>query len=693
MINLKTYFPLINNGEFPPSSTFNNTQIYKTLKGFAPLTVSLSGFNRNILAVDSWAWNVSGGYDVNYTSENIIHTFNDDGVYYVKLSGTNVYGTYTQSFVVSAFPVKYYCVVNNYDLVDTGIYYGNYIILNNTVSNFNVYLKGINGLQVSNVYDLNNFNNCKITFTNTNEITSSQNEIFIKNSVTLSASDNNVYTFYYFNTGYGGSPILGISEQSFSLSAIQNFPICPTQTPTPSITPTYTPTPTQTPTKTQTPTVTRTPTKTPTRTQTPTVTKTPTNTPTKTVTNTITPSRSPTRTPLESRCPTPTPTPTQTNTSTSTPTPTPEPSLFWDIWDIDDPYGKTISNFYIKYNTGSYDISWGDGAVEDILNDVNVQHTYISPYILWDIDNPFGKTILEFNIKYNTGSYDISWGDDVVEDILNDVNVQHTYMYLTPSPTVTTTQTPTPTPTPTIPCPQNVPPSVFYNTPPTNKTLYWGTGFDFGVVAQNAGTASTNEVLIIRNYGNVVNNESYSGGYSYYANSFANKNISLTFGLSSEFFNDKNGFIIEFYALKKNTLQKSYPTIFSVGFDYYNHSNWGVHPQHNTYTLTWDFNTSSLNYGSFIKGDICERTDEVYSKNWNSGINVWDKITYFYDNVEKYGYVYVNDILKHHFYQILTWYVEPSVDKVLIDFFQHFPYSDNEGTEAYIDDISFYILD
>jgi len=381
MIGLKTYFPLINNGEFSPSSTFNNTQQFKTLKGFAPLTISLSGFNRNILAVDSWAWNVSGGYDVDYTSENIVHTFNNDGIYYVKLSGTNVYGTYTQFFVVSAFPVKYHCVVNNYDLVDTSVYYGNYIIVNNTVSNFNVYLKGINGLQVSNVYDLNNFNNCKISFTNTNQITSSQNELFVNNNVTLSASDNNVYTFYYFNTGYGGSPILGISEQSFSLSAIKNFPICPTQTPTPSITPTYTPTPSITPTKTQTPTVTRTPTKTPKPTQTPTITRSPSNTPTKTATPTITPSISPTRTPLESRCPTPTPTP--TNTPTNTPTLLQTSTLIWTGLGSDNNW-STSSNWNIR--------------VPKPFDELQFGFNRLTPFNNLTIDAPYN------GIKFNTGA-------------------------------------------------------------------------------------------------------------------------------------------------------------------------------------------------------------------------------------------------------------------------------------------------
>jgi hypothetical protein len=68
------------------------------------------------------------------------------------------------------------------------------------------------------------------------------------------------------------------------------FSLCPTPTPTPSITPTNTETPTQTPTQTETPT--QTPTQTETPTNTPTNTETPTQTPTQTPTNTNTPTQS-----------------------------------------------------------------------------------------------------------------------------------------------------------------------------------------------------------------------------------------------------------------------------------------------------------------------------------------------------------------------------------------------------------------
>ena len=112
----------------------------------------------------------------------------------------------------------------------------------------------------------------------------------------------------------------------------------PTDTPTPSLTPTATdtPTPTLTPTETFTPTLTPTDTDTPTPTLTPTNTETPTATPTatETFTPTITPTPTDTLTPTMTFTPTLTPTvtntptltPTATNTPTETPTYTPTPT-------------------------------------------------------------------------------------------------------------------------------------------------------------------------------------------------------------------------------------------------------------------------------------------------------------------------------------------------------------------------------
>ena len=123
--------------------------------------------------------------------------------------------------------------------------------------------------------------------------------------------------------------------------------MCPSATPTPTITPTVTPTtsvtPTNTPTQTQTVTPTNTqtqtntptqtstetptPTQTSTETPTPTNTETPTQTPTNTVTTTPTNTETPTNTPTNTETPTPTVTPTNTETPTNTPTPTATPSL------------------------------------------------------------------------------------------------------------------------------------------------------------------------------------------------------------------------------------------------------------------------------------------------------------------------------------------------------------------------------
>ena len=92
----------------------------------------------------------------------------------------------------------------------------------------------------------------------------------------------------------------------------------PTNTPTPTATPTRTPTNTPTPTATPT----RTPTNTPTPTATPT--RTPTNTPTPTATPTQTPTNTPTATPTPRTAPVNnSPRPAATSTPTPTPTPTP----------------------------------------------------------------------------------------------------------------------------------------------------------------------------------------------------------------------------------------------------------------------------------------------------------------------------------------------------------------------------------
>jgi hypothetical protein len=115
--------------------------------------------------------------------------------------------------------------------------------------------------------------------------------------------------------------------------------VCPTNTPTPSVT------------NTQTPTKTATPGLTPTKTTTPTVTPTKTATPTVTPTKTATPGLTPTATPTKTTTPTITPTKTTTQTPTNTPTITSTPTV------TSTPTG-TLSDCYQPQSGGTICLSY-----------------------------------------------------------------------------------------------------------------------------------------------------------------------------------------------------------------------------------------------------------------------------------------------------------------------------------------------
>ena len=159
--------------------------------------------------------------------------------------------------------------------------------------------------------------------------------------------------------------------------------VCPTQTPTPSVTSSETPTPTVTPTYTETPTPT------PTETPTPTVTETPTETPTPTVTET------PTVTPTYSETPTPTPTETLTPTVTETPTETPTPtvSLTPTITNTPTPTSTpavpVTSNLVLYYDPSNPSSYSGSGTtINDLsgngLNGTMSNITFTSPYFSYN---------------------------------------------------------------------------------------------------------------------------------------------------------------------------------------------------------------------------------------------------------------------------------------------------------------------
>jgi hypothetical protein len=66
------------------------------LSGYAPFTVTLSAFNRNIETPITWNWNVSGGNSLDYTGRVITHTYPNGGHLTVTLSGINDYGVGTK---------------------------------------------------------------------------------------------------------------------------------------------------------------------------------------------------------------------------------------------------------------------------------------------------------------------------------------------------------------------------------------------------------------------------------------------------------------------------------------------------------------------------------------------------------------------------------------------------------------------
>jgi len=78
----------------------------------------------------------------------------------------------------------------------------NYIIVDNdVVGNFDMLLGGVDGVTFTDVYDENNFSNCKLTIATTADVSANKNEVYVTDSVLLSTVKNEFYTFYYFNTG------------------------------------------------------------------------------------------------------------------------------------------------------------------------------------------------------------------------------------------------------------------------------------------------------------------------------------------------------------------------------------------------------------------------------------------------------------------------------------------------------------
>lgn len=78
----------------------------------------------------------------------------------------------------------------------------NYIVIDNSiVSSFTLTFDGVNGITFTDVFDINDYSNCKLTIATTPNISANKNEVFVTSSLTLSTIKDKFYTFYYFNTG------------------------------------------------------------------------------------------------------------------------------------------------------------------------------------------------------------------------------------------------------------------------------------------------------------------------------------------------------------------------------------------------------------------------------------------------------------------------------------------------------------
>jgi hypothetical protein len=113
-------------------------------------------------------------------------------------------------------PIPLISIVTDNQTVDlTNIQ--NYIVVDNSaVSTFNLTFDGVDGLTFTDVYDENNYSNCKLTISTTANISANKNELFVTSYVNLSTIGDKLFTFYYFNTG---SLILGTSPSNSPLPA------------------------------------------------------------------------------------------------------------------------------------------------------------------------------------------------------------------------------------------------------------------------------------------------------------------------------------------------------------------------------------------------------------------------------------------------------------------------------------------
>ena len=99
-----------------------------------------------------------------------------------------------------------------------------YVIVDTSVSYFNIQFNSFAVVTVTNTFVPVDISRCLVSVSPLNNnivVTSSNSNMYVGESISLSASDNKRYTLFYFNTG---SLILGYSRDIFKLPSISSYP-------------------------------------------------------------------------------------------------------------------------------------------------------------------------------------------------------------------------------------------------------------------------------------------------------------------------------------------------------------------------------------------------------------------------------------------------------------------------------------
>ena len=216
---------------------------------------------------------------------------------------------------------------------------------------------------------------------------------------------------------------------------------------------------------------------------------------------------------------------------------------------------------------------------------------------------------------------------------------------------------------------------------------YWYTDFEAGTATKTSGYALSTDVQVIDDNGSVVDTQYYQGTKSYYCNSRTDSNAGLTFVVNPTAFNNTNGFIIDFMVYK--VAGDNYPTMLGVGLSsrdvLVNQQVFGK----NYNSLRW----LGTNYGSVIAQTTGGVSNIVANNTSWGAVNNWHRITYYYNNVTKYGSVYVDGVGKQTALQERGWNTLPD-GNILIGLFNYGTNgeSSDNGIEAYLDNLGFYTL-